>query len=64
MERQPSGLWLCHPCLKTMEVGDYLHIRKIATDYIKCKTGCKRFAEYQFLTRYTRSPNFTLQENG
>lgn len=50
--RQPSDLWLCSSCLlEEMDIGDYLHIRRIETSYIKCKSCYKNLAEYQFLTR-------------
>lgn len=58
-ERQPSGLWVCHSCLNKFEIGDYLHIRKIDTDYIKCKNCRKNLADFEFLTRYVRSPLLT-----
>lgn len=58
-EKQPDGLWVCHPCLKNYETGDYLHIRKIETNYVKCKSCEKNLAVWQFLTRRIDEPNLT-----
>ena len=59
----PSGLWLCVNCLMKMDIGNYLHIRRIQTDFIKCKSCRKNYADFQFLTRYVKSPLLSYKRN-
>jgi len=56
----PQGLWLCGKCLVKMDIGFFLHLQRIDTDYIKCKDCRKNYAQFKFLTRYVKSKNLVI----